>query len=294
VSVIIDCVRDVRAVVTDLDGTIVGAEKTVSAATVRAAADLASRGIPLILATARTPSWVATLTTLTPLVRTAVCCGGAVGWSPATGEMIWRDTISPEDVKRILQLTAQHLPAAGIAVYDGSEWRMTHDYAALGPKRRGPTEIIGEEYLGDRPICTMSISHTGSPRNGLLAALAETESPLTVECSTDGMIDIGAAGTDKARGVARALAAAGVEPAHAVAFGDMPMDLPMFTVCGYSVAVGNAHPDVIAAAAMVTACIHDDGFARTLGELGIASPHRSHGIRSCSCPQTGAYEVPTR
>ncbi len=291
-SVIIACMPDIRAVVTDLDGTIVDVEKTISLATVRAAADVVRREIPLIVATARTPSWVANLTTLTPSVRVAVCCGGAVGWSPATGEIIWRDTISPGDLDRILQFTNQHLPGAGIAVYDASKWWATEEYSARVLNRRGPMKIVAVDRLTERPVCTVSICHPGSPRDGLLAVLAEMESPLTVASSAADVTDIAASGTDKARGVTRALAAMGVDPAHAIAFGDMPMDLPMFAACGYSVAVANAHPDVIAAATEIAACIHDDGFARTLGNLGLASAYRTHNVRSCSCPKIDALRVP--
>jgi Cof subfamily protein (haloacid dehalogenase superfamily) len=293
-AVIIVCVPDIRAVVTDLDGTIVDAEKTVSHATVRAAADLARRGIPLLLATARTPSWVAGLTSLTPYVRVAACCGGAVGWSPATRDILWRDTIPPEDVDRILRFTAQHMPTAGIAVYDASEWRVTSEYAARGPKRRGPTQIVAADHLADRPACAMSVFHPGSMRDGLLRVLTETEPPLTAESSATDVTDIAAPGTDKARGVKRALAAAGADPAHAIAFGDMPPDLPMFAVSGYSVAVANAHPDVIAAATMVAACVHNDGFARTLGDLGLVTPYRPPDVRGCGCPEIGTAPAPTR
>lgn len=282
---------DIRAVVTDLDGTIVDVEQAISLGTVRAAADVARRGIPLVVATARTPSWVANLTSLIPSVRVSVCCGGAVGWSPATGEIIWRDTISPGDLDRILRFTSQHMPGVGIAVYDASQWWATEDYSARGPRRRGPMKIVALEQLTKRPVCTMSVWHPDSPRDGLLAVLAEMESPLTVASSAADVTDIAASGTDKARGVTRALATVGVDPAYAVAFGDMPMDLPMFAVCGYSVAVANAHPDVIAAATDIAACIHDDGFARTLGNLGLASAFRTDRVRSCSCPEIDALRV---
>ena len=50
---------------------------------------------------------------------------------------------------------------------------------------------------------------------------------------------------------------------------DMPNDLPMFACCGRSVAVGNAHPAVLAAATMTTAAAAEDGFGRGLALLGL-------------------------
>ena len=55
---------------------------TISAATERAAGQLAARGIALIAATARTPAGVAALVRLAPYLTVSVCCGGALGWSP--------------------------------------------------------------------------------------------------------------------------------------------------------------------------------------------------------------------
>ncbi|MGH8900589.1 MAG: HAD-IIB family hydrolase [Egibacteraceae bacterium] len=281
--------RDFRAVVADLDGTVVDHEKRVSPATVRAAADLASRGIPLIIATARTPTWVAALESLVTSVSVAVCCGGAVGWSPKAGEMLWRDTIPPDGVNRIVRFIVQHLADAGIAAYDGERWRVTEAFAMFGPARRGLPEIVTAERITEHPICAMSVSHhTGGSRDELLRTLiADIEPPIVMESSAGNVVDIAPSGTDKGIGVMRALAKVGIDPAHAIAFGDMPNDLPMFTLCGYSVAVANAHPEVIAAATTVAACVHDDGFARTLGDLSLTAAYRADGDWSkpdCSCP----------
>ena len=49
-----------------------------------------------------------------------------------------------------------------------------------------------------------------------------------------------------------------------VAFGDMPNDIPMLRLAGHGVAMGNAHPETIAAANEVTAPNDDDGVARVL------------------------------
>jgi hydroxymethylpyrimidine pyrophosphatase-like HAD family hydrolase len=69
----------IRAVVTDLDGTIVGKDGSVSAATVQASRELAKKGIPLIAATARTPNGLAVLRPLMPAITAAVCCNGESG-----------------------------------------------------------------------------------------------------------------------------------------------------------------------------------------------------------------------
>jgi hydroxymethylpyrimidine pyrophosphatase-like HAD family hydrolase len=121
----------------------------------------------------------------------------------------------------------------------------------------------------------MSVRQPGASQDDMVRELVTwSHPPPVVGRSAPDVVDIGPPGTDKGVGVTRALAEVGVAPAHAVVFGDMLNDLPMFALCGYSVAIGNAHPDVIAAAAAVAGCVHDDGFARTLADLGVTRPYR--------------------
>lgn len=279
----------VRAVVTDLDGTIVDHGDTVSDATLAAAADLATRGIPLIAATARTPSGVATLDSLTPYLAIAVCSGGAVGWSPSTAHTLWRETIRPASVDQLVQFTTVHLAGAGVAVYDGWQWRMTEAFARQQRTHlRGRTEIVPVAGLSLHPACAMSICHSDMSSDELMQAVATglvDEAAPTVTYSAANLIDITPAGVDKSSGVSRALATLGIAPATAVVVGDMPNDLPMFALCGIAVAVAGAHPKALDAATIVTSCIHDDGFARALHSLGAADGSRI--VRTPSCTACG-------
>ena len=56
----------------------------------------------------------------------------------------------------------------------------------------------------------------------------------------------------------------GIVAADVLTFGDMPNDVPMLRWAGHGVAMGNAHPDALAAADEVTASNTDDGLARVL------------------------------
>lgn len=280
--------HEIRAVVTDLDGTVVDRGQRISPATLRAATDLAAHGIPLIIATARTPTWVATLEPLVSSVSVAVCCGGTVGWSPGVGRTLWRETIPSDGVEKIVRVAAQRLPHTGIAAYDGEQWRITETFAARGVTRLGAVEILLAEQIAQYPACALSFVAPSGCRDELLRALAADVGPeFAVESPAAGdVIDIAPLGTSKAAGVTRALAEVRVDPAHAIAFGDTYSDLSMFQLCGHSVAVANADPGVIAAATAVASCVHDDGFARMLGDLGVIGAYRPDAAQlrtSCSC-----------
>jgi len=72
------------------------------------------------------------------------------------------------------------------------------------------------------------------------------------------------AGVTKATGLAEVAALYGVTAERTVAFGDMPNDLAMLRWAGHGVAMGNAHPEVAAAADEITAAHGDEGVALVL------------------------------
>ena len=59
-------------------------------------------------------------------------------------------------------------------------------------------------------------------------------------------------GIDKGRGLKAALDYLDIKPENCVAIGDSQTDVPMFKMCGYSIAVGNARDDVKAEAKFAT------------------------------------------
>lgn len=268
-----------RAVVTDLDGTIVGDDDTVTAATLDAAAALAALRIPLVLATARTPAGVLALGALIRHVDIAVCCGGALAWLPTDGRPLWQDRIEAMTAKTIVHGVTVALPGAGVAAYDGQRWMMTATYAAQRHGRvHGPWDVVAAGQIDLRRACMLSVCHAGYGAAELAELLVRdvgiSRAQVTMTWPDTALLDIAPPNVDKCMGVRRALTWLDVAPSDAVAFGDMPNDLPMFQLCGHAVAVSNAHPDVRAAADLITGSVDADGFARALYDLGILDRRR--------------------
>ncbi|MGX6602971.1 HAD hydrolase family protein [Micromonosporaceae bacterium Da 78-11] len=259
------------AVVTDLDGTVVPSGDLITPATLKVAAELRVRNIPLVAATARTPAGIRRLGPFADELAVAVCNNGARGWSPATGATLWQQTIAVAELRDLADF-ARDLPGAGIAAFGIDTWKMTPDYLAL--RRRAPLEpwqLVQPAGIADQPAYAAAIRHIELSSDQLVAALtaAGFAARLNLTYSARNLVDIGPLGVDKASGVRQALDLLGLAPASAVAFGDMPNDLSMFAFCGRSVAVGNAHPAVRAAATITTASAADDGFAHGLAALGL-------------------------
>lgn len=83
-----------------------------------------------------------------------------------------------------------------------------------------------------------------------------------------GYVEITAAGVDKASGLAVVAAELGISARDVLVFGDMPNDVPMFQWAGWRrVAVANAHLEVLALADEVTASNDADGVAAWLESM---------------------------
>ncbi len=89
----------------------------------------------------------------------------------------------------------------------------------------------------------------------------------TVTMSGPGTVELQPSGVTKATGLALAAERLGIGADRALAFGDMPNDVPMFAWAGRGVAMADAHPELKAVADEITLSNEDDGVAVVLERL---------------------------
>ena len=94
--------------------------------------------------------------------------------------------------------------------------------------------------------------------------LLEESGRFEVSTSSAVGIELNAKGVDKAEGLFALGRRLGLEPARIMACGDSGNDLPMLRRAGAGVAMGNAAPEVKAAARFVTDSNDNDGVAKAL------------------------------
>src|SRR2546429_570704 len=118
-----------------------------------------------------------------------------------------------------------------------------------------------------RPPASAASRCAGTERCSMTSTAAESvlEGAVQVTYSTsEGLIEISAAGVTKQSGLAAVASRCGVAAEDIVAFGDMPNDVPMLEWVGHGVAMANAHPAVLPVADEVTAANTEDGVAQVL------------------------------
>ena len=260
-------------IATDVDGTLLDADETVTSRT-RDAVDAATHGgATFVLATGRPPRWIAPVVDALGFAPMAVCANGAVLYDPDRDRIVSVRTLSADVLAQLAEIATRAIPGVGLAVervgdsaHDAATPQFVsspgYEHAWLNPDN---TEVSLEDLLS-APAVKLLIRKAGARSADMAVALAQhvgIEGDITY--STDnGLVEIVPLGISKASGVEEVARPLGIAADDVVAFGDMPNDVAMLTWAGHGVAMGNSHPEVLAVADEITAPNTDDGVARVL------------------------------
>jgi Cof subfamily protein (haloacid dehalogenase superfamily) len=263
-----------KLIATDLDGTLVRGDDTVSEFTHQVLDRVRAAGIPIVGATGRGPR----LTELTRNdIRAAdylVMAGGGrvIDQSDPAGPVVLRDERLSGVVlaKLITDLEARVGPlTVMVEALDGPDAPL---YGDFDPSWRYP-ELFEQRPRAEclsRDVIKAFARTANHDVDTLLATAREVVGPdqASVTQAGLGFVEICPPGVDKATGLAVVADRLGVDPAEVLVFGDMPNDIPMFEWAGWGrVAVSNAHPTVRLLADEVTLRNDDDGVAVYLDRL---------------------------
>jgi len=260
-------------IASDVDGTLLDDGERVSPRTraaVRAAVDA---GAVFVIATGRPPRWVQPVVDDLGFAPMAVCANGAVLYDPATDRIVSAHTLSADQLGELADIATRVIPGAGLAVervgstaHDAATPQFVsspgYEHAWLNPDN---TEVSIEDLLS-APAIKLLIRKAGATSAEMAAALADhvgDHGDITYS-TNNGLIEVVPRGISKATGVEAVARPRGIAADEIVSFGDMPNDVPMLRWAGLGVAMGNAHPEAVAAADEVTTTNDQDGVARVL------------------------------
>jgi HAD superfamily hydrolase (TIGR01484 family) len=259
-----------RVVATDLDGTIVRSDGRVSARTRDALTRVEAAGCTVVIVTGRPPRWLHGIAEETGHHGLAVSANGALVWDLREERVVASYPMQAQVAAEIVAALRAEIPELGFGVESVSDG-FGHEPGYRPHWVGGDQPLVAElETLLSRPVAKLLARHEGMTADDLLArarAVVGHDVASLTHSSRDGLLEISAAGVTKASTLAALCAERGHEAADVVAFGDMPNDLPMLAWAGHSVAVANAHPEVLAAVDEVTGSNNDDGVAQVLERL---------------------------
>ena len=261
-----------RLIASDMDGTLLRWNDTVSEATVAELARWRAEGVPIVLATGRPPRWMRQIRRVLGF-GTAVCCNGAVLLDLESFTVLDEDPLAPDMLADVVAALRRRQPGVRFGVEYGLEFRHEPDYQPRWDVDAPGVAAAPLAELVRNPVAKLLARHEELGRDAFVALVEEIvgDRATVTTSSSDALAEISAAGVTKASGLAKVAARYGVGPGDVVVFGDMPNDIAAFDwvreAGGRAVAMAHAHPDVLAAATDVTGTNEDDGVAAFLASL---------------------------
>ncbi|MEV6303810.1 HAD family hydrolase [Actinoplanes sp. NPDC051861] len=254
-----------QLIATDIDGTLITSERTLSPAT----RDVLDRiPVPVVLVTGRPLRWLDQLYDQMPERIPAICANGAVIYDPESDEVLRAESLPVDMLTDVIKRLREAVPDVSLAVEveDGRMFLHEESWTIRWEHDHRVQVIAAPEELTSAPaVKLLARSATADPDeflelvSGTLGGLAEA-----TRSSSSALVEISAAGVTKAAGLAWLCEQEGIPAEQVLAFGDMPNDIPMLTWAGRAVAMGNAHPAVVAVADEVTGTNDEDGVASYL------------------------------
>jgi len=270
-----------RMVASDLDGTVVRPDGTISPRTLAALAACVERDVDVVFVTGRPTRWMAPIARATGHHGLAVCGNGAVVYDLGAERVVRARTLDADAVRTMVQRLRAVMPAAAFALETVDGYRREPGFSVRDEPVDGVLTAGLEELLADGPEVVKVLCRDETSTADPMLLLARAEMAGVAEPVHSGplgcMIEISAAGVSKASTLEDLARDRGVGAADVVAFGDMPNDVPMLLWAGRSFAMADGHPEAIEAAGGLAPPCEQDGVAQVLEALLRELPQTSPG-----------------
>ncbi|MFJ2706118.1 Cof-type HAD-IIB family hydrolase [Streptomyces sp. NPDC087428] len=264
-----------RLIATDLDGTLLRDDKTVSDRTVAALAAAEEAGIEVFFVTGRPARWMDVVSDHVHGHGLAICANGAaVADLHDGGRLLKVRALERETALDVVHTLRAAAPGTSFAVELATGIHYESDYPPFhldpGATVAAAEKLLHEEAPGTGAPVLKLLAHHGELTPDDFLALARTaagDRASFTRSSPTALLEVSGPGVSKASTLELCCAERGISPAEVVAFGDMPNDVEMLSWAGASYAMGNAHPAAVAAATGRTATNNEDGVAIVIERL---------------------------
>lgn len=263
----------VKLVASDLDGTLLGIDSTLSSRTVAAVQAASAAGIEVVAVTGRSHWSSVEILRPADCIRWIVCSNGATVYDSEAGAVVHDRPLATGDVELIVEQLTSTFPAVGFAwesaagIFHTEQWiknRAATDSRFVAKRSRPPRELS----FDDGPILKLMIAHDELTTYEWLDVV-EGHLPADFSASTSGaaFVEVTRGDANKGSALAHLCEQLGVEQHETIAFGDHSNDLTMLAWAGVGYAMTNANARVKEVADETVPPNHEHGVAQIIERL---------------------------
>ena len=244
-----------RLAAIDIDDTLVGPNKQVSAENRAAIGRLQAAGCRVVLASGREHHSMAIYQQRLGLDDFVVANQGALVVHPASGHQLWRRPVDPALAARLLARGRAEGFDVLLATDEGfvasstSPW-ITHNFAERDGTLRVHARDL-EDEVTRAPLKVLWFGETSDIQAFSRVMTEELGEDAEVVITTAHLLEFNAPDATKATGVAAVARHYGIAQAEVMAFGDSHNDVPMLRWAGLGVAMPHALPEAHAVADLI-------------------------------------------
>jgi len=266
----------IKVLIADVDGTLLTQSKVLTAGTRDAVARLRAAGIEFAVTSGRPPRGMAKLVAPLNLTAPMAAFNGGMFIKPDLVTVLGQRTLAPAVAERAVA----HLLRKGLDVwvYRGAEWYLRRPDAFRVARERSnvgfePTVVDDLYDVLDEVIKIVGVSEDRALVASCEAELrAELGEHASADRSNPHYLDVTHPEANKGMVVRQAARLFRVHFDEIATIGDMPNDIPMLSIAGLPIAMGNASPEVKRAARHVTTSNEEEGFAHAVDSFILGQP----------------------
>lgn len=263
---------DKKLIISDIDGTLLNEKHQLTEKTIRVIRQLTERGVPLVLASARSPKAMEQLSNRLQLKTPLVCFNGALVMQKTKTRFNPLYSVSLEriDVILVYQLLRQRFPNIQVSIYSNDRWlveeknhwvQQEEQIAGISAEVIDVPNFLKEYHPVHKILCMGS-------ENELQLASKELESldiiGITTAFSKPTYLEIVNNQVSKLASLQFLCQFYGISLKNTVAIGDNYNDMPMLQYAGIGIAMGNAPLTVKEIATLQTTSNKEEGFSKGL------------------------------
>ena len=266
-----------KLILTDLDGTLLRDDKSLSPANRTSLVRAAAQGAEVVVATGRFFGGIPRELLELPFLRYFILMNGAKVYDRREDRVLYRSEIPLAQAERVMDLL-EPLDCTVDCYQNDVGWMERRyfdrlDYYVTDPvsramvrsHRRPVDDLRAQVRAGGNTVQKMQAYFPHLELRPRVMALLRREVPGVVQSvSLPTNLELNAAGATKGAALAALCRALGLDPLDTAAFGDGTNDVSMLAAAGVGVAMANGAPETRQAADLVTASNQEDGVALVL------------------------------